>query len=104
MNLLPLGGTQIEFMESAQDALIPALHTAAAMAPVMMVVTAMMMVPVIVIVAIPAAVFAAIPVHGVGMHGLWTARTGAAIRGVLSQNAACKAADRHRQDQLMQSV
>jgi len=91
MNLLPLGGTQIEFMESAHEALLPA--------PLMMVVPAMMMVPVMVVVAIPA-VFAptAILVHGVGMHGRIV------IRGVLSQNAACKAADRHRQDQLMQSV
>jgi hypothetical protein len=69
--------------------------------PVMMVaavVVVMMVMVLVAILPILSAVFAAILVHGLWMRGR------AVIRRVLSQNAACKAADRHRQNQLMQSV
>ena len=83
------------------------------MAPVVVTVPVMMVAPVVVVMVLVAiaavlaptpilpilsAVFAAILVHGLWMRGR------AVIRRVLSHNAACKAADRHRQNQLMQSV
>jgi hypothetical protein len=73
-------------------------------APVVVVMMVMVLVAIVAVLAptpilpILSAVFAAILVHGVWMRGR------AVIRRVLSQNAACKAADRHRQNQLMQSV
>lgn len=97
MDLLLLGGSQIELVECAHQA---------AMAPVVVTVPVMMVAPVVVVMMVMvlvaiAAVLAPTPI--LALYGVWM-RGRAVIRRVLSQNAACKAADRHRQNQLMQSV
>ncbi|HEY2417257.1 MAG TPA: hypothetical protein VGH84_05015 [Steroidobacteraceae bacterium] len=111
MNLLLLGGSQIELMECVNEGLVPAPTMMAL--PVVMMVMVMVMPPVMamMVVTIPAvlapvsirATALAIVVHGVRMHcwrATWTCAAG--IRSILSPYAAGKTADRQRQNQSMQ--